>query len=146
MPDLSLCDEYPTSLPAEQLASLVSSVTEWVSIENVSGCDLVNILDSVKSKQLTIFSQSLGREETQALVRAMESRVEKVRLHAEVKLDIIVLMEYSGRGKCGEVEGFNYTENFSSIGYRYSEALRTWARSRNWEVTYNIMHFTIKRI
>ena len=126
---VSLCDVYPTSLPAEHLASLVSSVTRILLIENVSGCDLVNILDSVNCTELSISSQSLGSEETQALVRAMESRVEDVELGDGVTLEIRNLMEYSGQGKCRKVRCYNDTKD------RYKEQLRTWATSRNWRVT-----------
>ena len=66
--DMRLCNVDLTSVPAEHLASLASSVTGRVSINNVSGCDLVTVLDSVKSQLLSIRRQSLGREETQALV------------------------------------------------------------------------------
>ena len=55
----------------EHLTSLVSSVTGSVNIWKVGGCDLVTILDSVKSKVLSFIGLSLGSEETQALVRAM---------------------------------------------------------------------------
>ena len=44
--EMWLCDVDLTSVPAEHLASLVSSVTECVAIWNVSGCDLVTILDT----------------------------------------------------------------------------------------------------
>ena len=47
--DLWLCNVDLTSVPAEHLASLVSIVTWKVYIKNVSGCDLVTILDSVNS-------------------------------------------------------------------------------------------------
>ena len=57
-----------TSVPAEHLASLTSSVTERIRIWNVSGCDLVNIMDSVKS-EVVIGSQSLCICETKALVQ-----------------------------------------------------------------------------
>ena len=119
-----------TSVPAEHLASLFSSVTGVVTIINVSGSDgLVAILDSVKSNSLNIISQSLGREETQALVRAMESGVEEIRLNKDVTLDIRDLIEYNGHGKCEEVWCYYDTAD------RYREQLRTWATSRNWEVT-----------
>ena len=86
-----------TSVPTEHLASLASNVTGGVTIRNVSGCDLVSILDSIRIKGLSISRQRLGGEETQALVRAMESCVEIVKLNHEVKLDIKVLIEYSGQ-------------------------------------------------
>ena len=97
-------------VPAQHLASLVSCVTKELSIMNVTGSDLVSILSSVKSQRLYIFSNlseryqryslgSLGREETRALVQAMESRVESVGLAGEMTLDIKILMEYSGQGE-----------------------------------------------
>ena len=116
-----------TSVPAEHLASLVSRVTGYVTISNVSGCDLVTILDSVRSKKMEISRQSLDSEETQALVRAMQSRVEEVVLSYEVTLDIRSLMEYSGQGKCRVVRCYNDTAP------RFREKLRTWATSKNWE-------------
>ena len=100
-----------------------------VHIKNVSGCDLVTIMDSVKSKVLIIFRQSLDSEETQAMVRAMESHVERVILREEVTLDIWDLMKYSGQGKCKRVEC--YGDNVP----RYREQLLTWATSNNWTVT-----------
>ena len=126
-----------TSVPTEPLASLASSVIGRVLIENVSGSGLVTILDNVKSEELVIYNQSLNSEETQALVRAMESRVEEVRLHREVTLDIRDLMEYSGQGKCREVRCYGDTAD------RYREQLRTWATSNNWTVTNDQSHLFI---
>ena len=85
-----------TSVPAEHLAS---NMTWRVFIENVRGCGLVTILDNVNCERLVLSCQSLGSEETQALVWAMESRVERVQLQAEVTLDIRGLMEYNGQRK-----------------------------------------------
>ena len=134
-----------TSIPAENLVSLASCVTEnyieRVHIQNVSGCGLITILDNVKieKRMLVISKQSLGTEETQALVRAMESHVEKVMLYFKVTLDIRVLMEYSGKGKCREVECDYYA------AYRYREHLRALATSRNWKVTHDYVGFIIER-
>ena len=58
----------------------------------------------------------------------MESGVELVEL-GDVTLDIRVLIEYNGQGKCWMVECYRDTAN------RYREQLRTWAKSRNWQVT-----------
>ena len=131
-----------TSVPTEHLASLVSSAVSLqaqtfprcsvrgsVTIKNVSGCDLVTILDSVKSKALSMGHQSLGSEETRALVRAMESRVEEVHLCSELTLDMRVLMEYNGQGKCTVV---HFRKDFKD---RYREQLKTWDTDldRNWE-------------
>ena len=109
-----------TSVPDEHLASLVSRVSGQVVIKNVSGCDLITILGSVKSKVLSIYQNSLGSEETRALLRAMESGVEQLVLYEQVTLDLSVLMEYSGRGKCREVQCVFDT------ALRYKEQLGTW--------------------
>ena len=116
-----------SSVPAENLASLVSCVTGLLHIRNISGCGLGPILDSVQSEWLVIFGQSLGSEETRALVRAMESGVEIVELSGELTLDIKAMIEYSGQGKCREVWCYIDTGVFK-------EDLRTWAQSRNWQV------------
>ena len=119
-----------TSVPAEHLASLVSCVRVTglgsVDIQSLSCIDLVTILDSVKSERLKIKIQSLGREETQALVRAMESGVERVDLNEEVTLDIEALTEYSGQGTC-KVVLVNY-----DTATRYRSRLTTWATKINW--------------
>ena len=132
--DWELSDDL-TSVPTEQLAFLVSRVTEFFSLNNVSGCDLITVLNNVKSKRLNAKDQSLGSEETQALVQAMESRVETLWLHDKVTLDISILMEYSGQGKCRKVECYRD----AARTYRYQ--LRTWATSRNWTVTKNVNAF-----
>ena len=118
-----------TSVPAEHLASLVSSVTVRVDIKSVSSCGLVTILDSVNSNKLGIIDQNLDSEETRALVRAMESVVKRVELHRGVTLDIRAMMEYSGQGKCREVWCYDDTVA------KYRDQLRTWVTSRNWTVT-----------
>ena len=121
-----------TSVPAEHLASLVSIVMGRVTIDIVSGCGLVNILDSVESEMLAISRQSLDIEETQALVQAMESGVEKMLLYEGVTLDIRVLTEYSGQGKCRAVDCY-----CGDTVARYREHLKTWAVSRNWPVIHD---------
>ena len=120
---LFLCDVDLTSVQADHLASLVSSVTWRVAISNVIGCDLVNILDGVKSLDfgLVIANQSLGSEETRALVRVMESGVTSVEMGDGLTLDIRVLIEYSGQGKCISLICKGDTED------RYREQLRIWA-------------------
>ena len=117
-------------VPAQHLASLVSCVPGHLSIENVIGCDMVTILTSLKCERLRITRQSLGREETKALVQAMESGVEDVWLNEEVTLDIDALTEYSGRGVCGNM-CLSYDTDTAA---RYRQVLATWASSRNWNI------------
>ena len=137
--DLWLFNIDLTSVSAEHLTSLVSIVTSGVYIKNVSGFDLVTILDSVNSQVLLIRDQSLGSEEAQALVRAMESCVEEVRLGKEATLDIRVLIEYNGQGKCRKMLCHYGSKD------RYREQLKIWAKSRNWVIDEGY-DFSIKRI
>ena len=116
--EVVVCDVDLTSVPAEHLASLASTVTAKFSIKNVSGCDLATILKSVKCERVDICRQSLGHEETQALVRAMETSVNCVGLGVEVTLDMSVLVKYNGQGKCQRVECQRDTM------FRYREQLR----------------------
>ena len=117
------------SVPAESLASLASCVTRNVDIHNVRNCDIISIMNHVKCEGLSISRQSLSSEETQALVRAMESNVEWVQLgygdgrwDGEVILDITALTQYSGQGKCGVVKCWYGTAD------RYREELSSWAQ------------------
>ena len=113
-----------SSVPTQHLASLVSCVTERMDLQNIRGYNLVTLFDSLREcKMLWIESQSLGREETQAMVRAMETQVEEVELY-DVTLDIEALTEYSGQGRCTSVVCLRNTVD------RYSEALNTWTTSR----------------
>ncbi len=70
--------------------------------------------------------QSLGSEETRALVRARESREEEVELSLEVTLDITNLMEYNGQGKCSVVRCYD------DAVPRYREQLRQQADTGKW--------------
>ena len=56
---ITLADVDLSTIPQNHLVSLVSSVTRELLIENVSGCDLVTLLDSVNSERLNIKRQRL---------------------------------------------------------------------------------------
>ena len=127
MSSLALKDVDLSSVPANHMSSLVASVTTLILIENVSGCDLVNLLTSLKCTKLVISTQSLGEEETRALVQAMESGVESVELQRGSTFDMKSLTTYSGQGMCGRVAFVWDTEDRSSI-----EDARTWATLRDW--------------
>ena len=122
---LVLSDVDLSTVPAEQLTALVSSVTWWLNIRNVSGCDLTSILTSLKCQKLDIRRQSLDREETLALVRAMEYSVKEVDMFG-VELDMETLTTYSGKGLCGSVT--LWKDNLAAS----IDEVRTWARRINW--------------
>ena len=127
--NMTLTDVYLRDIPAKHLASLTSCVTRYLHIENVSSCDLVSILTSVKCQRLGIYS--LGREETKALVQAMESGVEEVELRCEVTLDIEALAEYSGQGVCRRVKILSETLVEERLYQTLKEKLG-WAHNINW--------------
>ena len=128
-----------TPVPDEHLASLVSCVVDRVIIRDIRGCNLATILDVVKCERLIIISQSLSREETQALVRAMQTRLKRVLLMQDVTLDIGSLTKYNGQGKCTEI----WLGNIDTMT-RYKEELAvTWAMTRNWVVTKETNHSII---
>ena len=89
-----------STVPTKHLVSLISNVTRLVIINGVSGCDLLTLLDTVKCEELLIFSQCLGREETKALMRAMESRLKELVLYKVETPDMEALVEYSKHVKC----------------------------------------------
>ena len=127
---IRLGDVDLSTVPTHHLAPLVSCATKAVMINNVTGCDLVKLIDSLKCSGLRMGFKCLGKEETQALVRAMESRVDDVYLDLET-LDIEALAEYSGQGCCSLMK-LSY-----STSDKFFDDLRTWANRKNW-----LLHFT----
>ena len=130
-----------SSVPSAHLASLVSYATVLLELKDVTGCDLVRLLDSALLQQeddgLVISDMSLGTEETKALVRAMETRVGTVTLgnKGEVSLDIRALTEYSGKGKCAQLTFYDQTAT------QYLKDLTTWAGNRSWKVKRDIYNY-----
>ena len=125
---MTLEDVDLSSVPAEHLASLSSCVMSKVNIINVNTSDLISMLDSIDDIWLfAIGRQSLGSEETRALVRAMETRVESVILggSGKVSLDIGALTQYSGQGMCSVMECFG------EFVVRYANELISWADNAN---------------
>ena len=113
------------SVPNQHLDSLISCVTGTLVIQNISG-HLVTALNSGKSRALDIKYQRLGRDETQALVRALETRVKDLHLEG-VTLNITALTKYSGQGRCRLVSCVN-----SDI-VKQRKKLKTWAERKHWE-------------
>ena len=129
---MTLLDVDLSPVPTQHLASLASCVTSTLDICKVHNCDLVSLFTSLKCTKLFITRQSLGREETQALVQAMEYRVEKVMLDRWVTLDIEALAEYSGQGRCKYLRFSD--QKFEDTKEKYRQELKTWARSKDWTI------------
>ena len=134
---LMLRDVNLASIPAEHMGSLVSYVTEKVDIHPDAICDLVTILDSVNiSGVLFVGRRTLSNDETQALVRALETRVKTVVL--EFKLTAEVFAMYSGLGKCRSVKCWfdGWYDDATDASTR--GMLREWAIIKGWGVTGHI--------
>lgn len=131
--ELFLRDRSLTTVTTPHLTSLIACVAHYVHIYNISDC-LDTILDSVNCEQLSISRQILSSDETKALVQAMESRLERVRLgigiygNGNVTIDIDVLTKYSGRGKCKTLV---CDEDLMA---RYNKEIRTWATRKGWRI------------
>ena len=124
-------------VPGDHLKTLVPCVTDVMFITNVTNCDMASLLDSVYCKDLRL-TQKLNQKETEALVRAMTSRVEIVYLGSSywvTSLDVDTLTKYQGDGKCREV---HCCVNRMQIDggdrwIKFSEAV-TWANKMNWNI------------
>ena len=126
-------------VPTEHLVALTSCVTEKLFISKIKHCDIISILDSVKCRWLSISDQSLSSEETGALVRAMESRVEWISFGwaGDVILDMTVLTQYSGQGRCERVI---CDKVFVA---RFKEEIRSWAQRINSRIIESVYEFNI---
>ena len=102
---LRLHPENLRSLPGNHLQTLVSCVTESISIGKATNQDMAILLDNIQCKELYLVKQTLNQEETEALVRAMTSRVEILRLDFsnEWDMDYDTFSKYKGDGKCREL-------------------------------------------
>merc|ERR1739838_423748 len=92
-------------VPSDQLQALVPCVTDHIEIINVTGYDVTSLLDLVNCTKL-LLTQKLNQEETEALVRAMTTRVDEVYLGGRrgiLSLDVDTLTQYKGDGKCGAI-------------------------------------------
>ena len=123
--NMRLWDIDIRSIPADNISALASVVTDRVEIYNVTG-DIIPVLRSVKSRWLVINRMTLDAAVTKALVTAMETRVEEVRLGlwSGVRLDPSVLTQYDGHGKCRKVECWSR---------EYQDTLRNWAGKVGWK-------------
>ena len=145
-----------SSIPTEYLASLVACAKKQVTIWDVKMTDQVTFLDSVECYLLEITEQPLNTEETRALVRAMRTRVSKLRLELTIdygdedklEVDLEELIKYDGTGKCDEVcfpDLFCKIEDFflwKCKDYQYIEKkINTWVKSCDWHVSATKHHF-----
>ena len=113
-----------SSIPIDDLVKLSKCVSDGVKFENVSG-DLSPVLNNINCDfvQFEKEKKSLTTAESQALVTAMVSRVKTVRL----TLDLEVLTQYNGKGKCDRIE-------LTSVTIDYGDKMEEWALKVGWQI------------
>ena len=75
----------------------------------------------------------LDEEATSSLVRGLQHGVERLVLYTRARLHLQTLVEWDGRGRCGQVTCFDETWNI------YKEDSKTSAARVNWDVSGNIV-------
>ena len=126
-------------VPGEHLQALVPCVTDFIKIKNVTGCDVTSLLDSINCTELHL-TQKLNQDETDALVRAMATRVDDVSLGGPgvvMSLNVDTLTQYKGDGKCRAIHCIWNSQHWDepAVEWITAETIETWARRMNWSVT-----------
>ena len=116
-------------------------------IQGIRGCDLIKIIDSTKCYKLGIFNLKLDREATEAVVRAMDTRIQLAEISVckmyrlqrpeqELKekdirsmLDTKALTKYNGKGRCKII----ILRVLGRID-KYRQLMRDWAQAKDWSV------------
>ena len=111
--------------PRSTLSS--SSAASDVYKRQVTG-DLGPLLSSLSCPGLEISNMELDQAATSSLVRGLQHGVERLELWSGVRLYIQTLVEWDGRGRCGQVECHDDTCD------TYQEEMKTWAARVNWSV------------
>ena len=110
----------------EDMLSLARLVTSGVVLDRVTG-DIGPLLSSLSCAELQISNMEL-QAATSSLVWGLQHGVAELRLGGRVRLHIQTLLEWDGRGRCGEVTCWHDTRD------TYKEEMRTWAARVNWNV------------
>ena len=127
-------------VPGDQLKALVPCVSDYIEIINVTGYNVTRLLDSVCCSRLKV-TQKLNQEETNALVRAMSTRVDEVYLGGDGghSLDVDTLTQYKGDGKCSVI-CCNLPNEWIGV-----ERTERWARMMNWSAEKDTMTLRFAR-
>ena len=112
----------------DHLVALVPCVTGKIEIRNLQPLDskdepynVTTLLDAVNCRELYMCIERLNQEETEALVRAMTSRVKILSLSWEFHMDFDAFRMYKGDGMCKEVHISNYSYQGNLRIFNYSE-------------------------
>ena len=122
----------------EDMLSLARVVSCEVALDNVTG-DIGPLLSNLTCTELVIFNMELDQAATSSLVRALQHGVKELRLWWGARVHVQTLLEYDGRGRCGEVECYGETWDTCM------EEIKTWAARVNWGVKEGYRYIEMKR-
>ena len=115
-------------IPPQQLATLVSCVTDTVLIWNVDG-DPANIIKSARCEELQFKDITLDVSQTKLVVEALKDRIKVLGIGSSVSLDFDTLQQYDGSGKCGQISAY-YTP---SVIHQYKSKLKSYGKVLGWK-------------
>ena len=135
------CRELLISTMELDLAATCRGVSGKVWLRSVTG-DLGPLLSSLSCTRLVINNTELDQAATSSLVRALQHGVERLWLGTRglVRLHIQTLVEYDGRGLCGELTHANGRKT------TINEQMQFWAARINWDVVQHSDCIVMSRI
>ena len=101
-----------------------------VELERLSG-DISQLLPLISCNELVIRYTNLSGNETESLVKCLNTNMSVLLLNNNTTVDISVLSQYNGTGKCGYV--WCYYDSYDS----YRGQVTQWARNKRWKVEDN---------
>ena len=116
-----------SSIPADHLSALSSSITHLLYIDNVEG-DIAPLLD-VKIGNLSISNMELSVGDTLSMVSAMKNiKTLWLGYCGLVTLDMETLSTYTGQRRCDEIWCCHDTKK------KYRRELISWTRGIDWKI------------
>ena len=146
------------NLCGEEISQLtLPTFDDTVWLEGLSG-DINQLLPLISCRKLVIWDTDLSRNDTEALVKCLNTKVSHLVLSGATDVDISVLCQYNGTGKCQYVECwfdsytrssrdhtftlFNFPITFASTNMifqnnrdeNYRGQVTQWAHNMRWKV------------
>ena len=126
--EMELLDMDISDIPPDPFGKLVSKVTDLVSIYLLTPTTHLDIImENAQCRRLDLSCMDLTELQTRAMVRAMQDRVIGVKLSG-VTLDIEVLCQYNGQGKCWMLKLEANTRTL------HGERILSWMEEVGWSV------------
>ena len=98
-----------------------------VDLSGVSG-DISQLLPLISCDKLWIGLTKLSRSDTEALVQCLYTNVSELVLAGDVTVDIDIMCQYKGSGKC------KYVQCYDDSYKRYRSQVTRWGHNMGWKV------------